>query len=275
MDRQEENKYLKCNLHTHTVYSDGEGTVEENIQKAIEKGFISIGISDHSVTDFDSTYCMKRENEIFYREEIRVLREKYKDAIEVYCGLELDGYSECDRSLYDYTIGSCHYIKTSDGYFSVDHCREGHAMLFENYFDSDPILFAKAYFDTIAERTVVQRPDIIGHFDLVSKFGFMNETSDEYLRIAKESLAVCLGVTPFIEINSGTMARGIRSVPYPAPYLLPEIKALGGKVLLSSDSHKCNNLDYAFDNSISILKACGFCSITVLKNGEFCEIGIG
>jgi len=272
--QQAENKYPRCNLHTHTVYSDGAGTVEENILSAIEKGFVSIGISDHSFTDFDTTYCMKNDAEEEYVKEIHSLRDKYRDRIEVYCGLELDGYSECDRGQYDYVIGSCHYIKTCDGYFSVDHCLEGHRMLFERYFDSDPTRFAMAYFDTIASRTLVQKPDIIGHFDLVSKFGLMDETGDAYLKIAREALSACLEVTPFIELNTGTVARGIRAVPYPAPYLLPEIKALNGKVVLSSDSHKCANLDFDFDLSVATLKSYGFDSIVIMENGRLCEKGI-
>lgn len=265
---------IKSNLHTHTTYSDGVNTVEENILKAIEKGFVSIGFSDHSYTEFDSTYCMKKEAEEKYRQEVYALRDKYRDKIEVYCGLELDGYSEIDREKYDYFICSCHYVKVDGNYYSVDHCLEGHRMIFYELFNSDSNRFARTYFDTMTERVRFHKPDIIGHFDLVSKFGFMKEESDEYRRTALESLISCLEVTPVIEINNGSVSRGIRGVPYPAPYLLPEIKSHGGKILISTDSHKICNLDFAFEDTVELIKNYGFNSIVILKNGKFCEVGI-
>ena len=63
------------NLHTHTTYSDGKHTIRENIESAIEKQMLSIGISDHSYTDFDLTYCIKKEDIPRYIDEIRALRE--------------------------------------------------------------------------------------------------------------------------------------------------------------------------------------------------------
>lgn len=266
---------IKSNLHTHTKYSDGENTVEENILKAIDKGFVSLGFSDHSYTDFDATYCMKCENEESYRNEVFSLRDKYRNNIEVYCGLELDGYSERpETGKYDYIIGSCHYLKLDGGFYSVDHSIEGHKMLLDEFFATDSQDFARAYFETMSERTRINKPDVIGHFDLVSKYGFMKEDSPEYINVLLESLISCLEVTPFIEINNGSFSRGIRGVPYPAPYVLPEIRNHGGKILISSDSHKICNLDYAFEDTVELLQKYGFNSIVILKNGCFSEIGI-
>ena len=262
------------NLHTHTTFSDGKNTVEENILSAIEKGFVSLGISDHSYTEFDDTYCIPADAVGKYISEIRRLGEVYRDRIEVYLGIELDGF--CDRPTddYDYIIGSCHYVKNAYGYFSVDHCIEVQEMTLERYYDSDPLKYAEAYFETIAELTAKNKPDIIGHFDLASKFGKMPEDNPKYRRFAIDSLEACLAVTPIIEVNNGAISRGIRDVPYPAPFLLPEIKRLGGKLILSSDSHKKENLDFNFDSMVEMLKEFGFESIMMLKNNAFEEIGI-
>ena len=80
-------------LHVHTTFSDGIHTPEEIVQEAIRRNFLSIGISDHSFTDFDQRYCIKKEALADYHAEIRRVREQYADQIEVYAGLEYDGYT--------------------------------------------------------------------------------------------------------------------------------------------------------------------------------------
>ena len=46
------------NLQTHSVFSDGKHSLEENVRSAIEKGMCSLGFSDHSFTPCDTSYCM-------------------------------------------------------------------------------------------------------------------------------------------------------------------------------------------------------------------------
>ena len=52
---------MKQNLHTHTVFCDGEDTPEAFVKEAIARGFDSIGFSGHGYAFFDDEYCMSRE----------------------------------------------------------------------------------------------------------------------------------------------------------------------------------------------------------------------
>ena len=133
------------NLHTHSTFSDGKYTVEELARLAIENGLPAIGISDHSFTEFDQRYCMKPGRIEEYLREIRRVQSAYKEQIEVYAGLEWDGYSELpEREEFDYLIGSCHYIRARDGsYHSVDHAYEEHWGAINEYFEGDPIPYAR------------------------------------------------------------------------------------------------------------------------------------
>lgn len=262
-------------LHIHTVFSDGVHSIEEMVRAAIARNMASIGISDHSYTEFDLRYCIRRENLPDYHAEIRRVREKYAGQIEVYAGLEYDGYTVLEeRGLYDYLIGDCHYVKTFDGYHSVDHAKDEQWAAIETYFGGDAIAYSKAYFETYVACTASNRPDILGHFDLSAKFGFVDETDPVYRGMATEALLACLEVTPIVELNTGAISRKVRATPYPAAFLLPELRAHGGKVILSSDAHRAENIAFWFDEAVELLRANGFTSMIQLRSGQLEEVGI-
>ena len=77
---------LKNNYHTHTLRcGHAIGSDEEYIIKAIEAGYQVIGMSDHvNVPDIN------RNEEYF--ESISILKEKYKDQIDVKIALEVEWY---------------------------------------------------------------------------------------------------------------------------------------------------------------------------------------
>ena len=263
------------NLHTHTIFSDGRYTPEENVLEAVKRNMTSIGFSDHSYTDFDLRFGIRPQNTAAYAREIRRLQKKYRDELEIYLGLELDGFSKLEnRELYDYIIGDCHYIKIDNEYFTVDDSREEQQQVIDRYFDKDAMKYARAYFDVYTEKTIQHKPDILGHFDLVAKFDLMDENSNVYKIIASQALAECLKVTPFIELNTGPVCRRVRKVPYPTVFILKEILRRKGKIVLSSDSHEIENMTFWFDEAVSLLKSIGFKSIVQMKNNKFEETGL-
>ena len=89
----------KQNLHVHSNYADGKNSLEELIVEAIDKGFDSIGFSEHSYMPFSSyPYQMNVEGTEVYKKEVASLKLKYKDKIGVYCGMEFEYYSDIDTS---------------------------------------------------------------------------------------------------------------------------------------------------------------------------------
>lgn len=263
------------NLHTHTTFSDGIHTIEDNILSAIGKNMVSLGFSDHSCTDFDLRYCMQPDKVEEYINQVRYMQKKYQDQIEIYLGVECDGYTQLEnRHLYDYVLGDCHYIKMGEEYLPVDDAKEDQIKFINEYFAGDKMAYAKAYFETYAERTAVNKPDILGHFDLLTKFSLFDESSAEYRKLATEALVASLEVTPVMELNTGAICRKLRTVPYPADFLLKEIMAHNGRIVLCSDSHDKNNLDFYFDQSVKLLKAAGFKSVVQLCKNKFEEVEI-
>ena len=184
-------------LHTHSTFSDGKSTMEEQVLSAIEKGFASVGFSDHSYTSFDLSYCMKQEQVPVYRQTILDLAEKYADQIEILLGLELDGYSDIPEEKYDYLIGSLHYIHTADGlYHPVDSNPEGMVRMTETYFGGDYNAMAIQYLRDSVQCIYAHRPDFVGHFDLAVKYNFVNEEDPAYQKVLLESAAAVLEVCP-------------------------------------------------------------------------------
>ena len=71
------------------------------------------------------------------------------------------------------------------------------------------------------------------------------------------------------EINTGAVARGYRSVPYPTLPLLKEIKRQGFGILFTSDCHEKNFFDCAFDDAVDLALAAGYKEYFVLRDGAF------
>ena len=101
------------------------------------------------------------------------------------------------------------------------------------------------------------KADIVGHFDLITKFNEGNKYFDEeaewYKDAARKALYKVAETKPVFEINTGAMARGYRIHPYPADFLLEEIERLRCSVLLSSDCHNRLDLNYGFCKIIANL----------------------
>ncbi|MEG0830694.1 MAG: PHP domain-containing protein [Anaerovoracaceae bacterium] len=72
----ENKKYqLGYDIHTHTTYSHGKGSIEDNVRVAMTKGMSYIAISDHGPGHL--FYGYKREDVPLMRGEIDKLRVKY------------------------------------------------------------------------------------------------------------------------------------------------------------------------------------------------------
>lgn len=245
-------------LHTHSTYSDGKGSVRENIESAIRKNLQSIGFSDHSFTACDTSYCMQLSDYAAYEREVRELSREYEDRIPVFLGLEKDYYSDCERERYDYIISSVHYIVKEGVCYPIDHTAEQQLTCIKDAFGGNILDMAKCYYSMVVEAAEKCRPDIIGHFDVINKFSLMPEDDEAYKKIVLDAMHEAAKYADFFEVNTGAIARGYRDIPYPSDYVLSALREIGGKIVITSDCHHPDNLDFAYGKAVEMIRAAGY-----------------
>jgi histidinol-phosphatase (PHP family) len=226
----------------------------------------------------DATKQLRTEDMPLYKSEILSLKEKYKGIIDVFCGLEVEYFSDIPTEGYDYLIGSVHYLYLNDYPRGFDRNLEITIDYINEYFGGDAMKFAEEYYKTIA--TLPQRGnfDIIGHFDLITKNNekgsFLDVSSKKYLDMAREAIHELKGKIPLFELNTGCIPRGYRSTPYPQPELLKEFLDCGFGVVITSDCHNKNYIDSYFEEGSELLKSVGFKSKFILTDDGFKEVNI-
>lgn len=264
---------IKQNLHTHTTYCDGKDTPEEMIQVALKKGFQSIGFSCHSHMYYSPKWGMSLEGTEQYKKEITELKQKYENEIDIFLGLEVDMFSEVDLSGYDYLIGSTHYLPIGDEKVGFDRSADEVERVIKEYFGGDGMAYAKEYYRQLAKLPEYGSFDIIGHFDQITKHcenrQFFDEDAKEYRFAVIEAAEVLAGKIPYFEVNTGAIARGYRTTPYPSPFIMKELKRLGFGAVISSDCHNSAFLDCGYDLSAELLKECGYKEHYVLTKQGF------
>ena len=106
--------------HTHTFYSDGTSSIEDNVIVAIEQGLKEIGITDHGFNHVSGG--IKRTDIPKMREEINNLQQKYPQ-IKILLGLEANllnyngdvDLTEDDIKSLDYVILGIHKLTFGKG----------------------------------------------------------------------------------------------------------------------------------------------------------------
>ena len=207
---------MLTNYHTHTTFCDGKNTPEEVVQAAIEKGFDVIGFSGHGYTVKESSYCMR--DVPGYIAAVRKVQSFNKSPMQIYLGIEEDMMQPVKREDFDYIISSCHYILKDGKCWSVDSGTEKLQDCLA-LFDGDPLKFARAYYEQFCGYLLDRKPDIIGHFDLITKFD--EKETDMFLRnpqyeaLAERYTKEALKADCIFEVNTGAISRGYRQTPYP------------------------------------------------------------
>ena len=253
----------RSDFHSHSDFSDGVASPREMVEAAIAKGLTRYGLSDHGYAPYDLDVCIPLEKRDSYIPTIRALQEEFAGVIDLKLGLEMDALSEEKETGYDYKIGSVHYTQDPQGRILViDYPADCLQTGAEIGFGGDVYALLESYWKIAGE--VVERTDcdLIGHFDLCAKYSEREDcpfdpAHPRYIAAWQKAADRLLKTGKPFEINMGAVAKHYRSVPYPHPDIARYLIDRGASFVLSSDSHRPENIAYQFDRWERYYRALG------------------
>lgn len=258
---------MPADYHTHTplcMHAEGESKVFVNA--AIVAGLTEYGISCHAPAHpepFDDWRML--ESQIpDYIQWIDRARAEAHGRVPIRCGLECDWLPGCEpwiESLaekynWDYLIGSVHYL--SDWDFD-------NPVWLEKWAQTDVDDAWDRYWKTYIDMVESGLFDILGHPDLIKKFGY--KPSGDLRRFYDpviEAIAVSGSV---IELNTAGWHKPCKEA-YPEPYFLELANTAGIPLVISSDAHAPSEIARDFPQAISLAQQAGYTETVLLNQHE-------
>lgn len=262
---------VPADYHSHTpLCRHATGEPEAYVDAALRAGVTEYGIADHAPLrpePFDEWRMLERELPD-YCGWIERARAHAAGRLAIRAGLECDWLPGCESWIehlrachdWDYLIGSVHYLHDDAlGGWDFDNPKWLGRWAAQDV-DS---LWAK-YWHAYAAMAESGLFDILGHPDLVKKFGFVPAGDlDRYYEPAVDAVAASGCV---IELNTAGWHKPCVEC-YPAPRFLELACSAGIPLVLSSDAHAPAEVGRDFARASAVARAAGY-QATVLLEGR-------
>ena len=258
--------------HNHTpLCGHATGAPEEYVRAAVAAGLAEIGFSDHAPLPehLREGITMTGEQTEEYLSLVGSVQREFGGMIHVRAGFEVDYplHETFDARYFadpriDYLIGSCHFI--DDWAFDHPGYMDGFAKR-----DIDDIY--RRYFELMKGLVSSGRFNIVGHFDLVKKFGH-RATRD----FAEEIAAVFRGMPAggvAVEINTAGLRKPVKEM-YPSADIVALLFTLNVPVTLGSDSHDPSEVGHEFPRAVEMLKTAGYRKISGFEKRRRFDIAL-
>jgi len=269
---------MLTDYHTHTFRcGHAVGTLREYVESAIAKGIAEIGLTDHLYLYFltpdkrDPRWAMPAEQYRGHYEEMLALREEYRDQVNVRVAVEADYLRGSEEKLgeilssydFDFVLGSVHFMDD----WLIDDPDQAH-----RYAQQDVTSIYRSYYERLKEAVELDVFDLLAHFDLPKKFGFLPE--EDLTSVVAETLDAVRDHDIAIEVSTAGLRKPVGEI-YPSLTILKEMKLRGIPIALSSDAHDPVEVGAAYDRSISLVRSVGYESIVVFDQRKRREVPLG
>lgn len=236
---------MDYNYHTHTFRCHhATGKEEEYVIRAIDNGIKYMGYADHIPLrfpdGFESNYRVPYSEACLYTNEIKRLKEKYKDKVEISIGFESEYFPELfDKMLQDAISWGAEYLILGQHFFIPEHPSNKANHVY--WIGNDQTL--EGYSNSIVKAIQTGKFSYVCHPDLVCPSGNV----ENYKKAAEK---ICLASKEYnipVELNF----LGIReNRTYPNPIFWEIAGKIKSPVTFGFDAHAV--LD-AFDKNSLIL----------------------
>lgn len=255
--------------HSWPFCDHAKGDLRDMISVAVERGMQVFGVTEHAPRlgrqflypdeiEWGWTVSTLEEKFDQYFESLNGLIEDFSSDIEVLRGFELEVVPHSEwvsimreyQARYDveYVVGSVHYVDN----LSIDSFKEP----FEAALDAFDGLenLACAYYERVAEMVFNFEPEIVGHLDLIRKFGdrygdVQTPAIRSAARTALEEIRMRGGI---LDVNTSPYRKGA-AYPYPAPWIVEEAREMGIPFTFGDDSHDVGDVNAHIDDARAYL----------------------
>jgi len=256
---------LPADIHMHTkLCGHAVGEIHEYIERGIALGLEAIGFSFHLPVAIPVPYKVNktREEMDFLVTEIDRLRRTYGATIPILFGGEADYLPGSEREVeelaaaypLDYLIGSVHFV----GDWAFDHPAE-----IERYADWDLRELYARYFGLVRDAVRTRLFDIVGHIDLVKKFGY--RPSSDWSEILGETCAAIRTQDLCVEINTAGFDKPVKE-QYASDPFIRECFELGIPIAFGSDAHAPREVGRYFGEAVALARGAGYRSYAYFGN---------
>lgn len=263
-------------FHIHSNYSpDSMMNPSEAVESAIKSGITDMCFTEH----MDLGHHMKSFDRIPNFGEMHSticnLRETYP-AINIRYGLEVGYLSQTavqtadilSQQKFDYVLLSTHCVDGLDCYVPESKRGKDKMTAYRRYLET--------LYESISNRVLLEHYDCIGHIGYIAKCNHYEDNTMSYQLFPKlfdEILSLIIGNGKGIEVNTSGLKRAGHVLPHPS--IISRYRELGGRIItIGSDAHTPDRVGANVEDTIKIIKDCGFKEFTLFsqRTPEFCSI---
>ncbi|MDD6723480.1 MAG: histidinol-phosphatase HisJ family protein [Bacteroidales bacterium] len=255
----------RYNLHSHTQFCDGRGTMDQFARAAADAGLLHYGFTPHSPVPFDTPCNMKADDVPAYLAEVERIRKKY-DTVQFYAGMEIDylGPEWGPAHPYfagldlDYSIGSVHFLPAKSDpsrFIDVDGRPERFVQYMHEYFDDDIEYVVEEFYRRSSAMVRAGGFDILGHLDKIGANASYYLPGIERRRRYLDALnalvddVIASGVC--VEINTKSLAQTGRL--FPRETVVARLYRAHVPLLVNSDTHYPDLINAGRPYALSLL----------------------
>ncbi|QDY85049.1 histidinol-phosphatase HisJ [Paenibacillus polymyxa] len=270
---------MKIDYHTHhSRCGHAIGSLEEYVQQGIRLGLDQLGLSDHmpllhvEPANYYPEMAMPMDELPRYVEECLDLKERYKGQIDIRVGLEGDYIEGWEREIeniihaypWDYVIGSVHFL----GEWDVTDFRQVH------HWEGKHVLEVyRLYYDAVSKAAATGLYDIMGHLDVIKRFGYhpKPEEEEELRELERSALSAVARSGRAIELNASGLSKPCAEM-FPSRRMLEEAFSLGTPLTIGSDAHDPAKLAEHLEKARALLYEVGYRELAVFEQRERSQV---